>query len=161
MSLTLHTIKPAPGSKTRKFRVGRGNASGSGTTAGRGTKGQKARTGGRNKLKLRGMKRMLLRIPKSRGFTSAIPHPYAVTLDQLERWCKTGDRVTLTMLQKRNLLPQHLIGYKILNTGTLTKPLTLVDAGATPGAKAAVEKAGGTFESTVVKKPVAKKTAKK
>ncbi|HWR00159.1 MAG TPA: uL15m family ribosomal protein, partial [Candidatus Methylomirabilis sp.] len=99
--------------------------------------------------------------PKSRGFTSAIPHPYAVTLDQLERWCKAGDRVTLEMLQKRNLAPQHLIGFKVLNTGTLTKPLTLVDAGATPAAKTAVEKAGGTFERTNVKKPVAKKAVKK
>ncbi len=164
MPLTLHTLKPASGSKIRKFRIGRGDASGRGKTSGRGTKGQRARTGGRNKLKLRGMKRMLLRIPKSRGFTSAVPHPYAITLDQLERWCQAGEKVTLAGLQKRNLAPRNVIGFKVLNTGTLTKPLTLVGAAATPAAKAAVEKAGGKFESTApVKKTktVVKKAAKK
>lgn len=161
MSLTLHTIKPASGSKTRKFRVGRGNASGRGTTAGRGTKGQRARTGGRNKLKLMGLKRVLLRIPKSRGFKSIIPHPYAITLAELERWCAPGERVARAALQRRNLVPQRQIGLKVLNTGVLTKPLTLVDVSASPAARTAVEKAGGTFESTTGKKPVAKKTVKK
>ncbi len=161
MTLTLHTIKPAHGSKTRKFRVGRGNATGRGTTAGRGTKGQRARTGGRNRLALKGMKQMLLRIPKNRGFTSAIPHAYAVTLEQLERWCAAGERVTLEALQKRNLVPRRLIGLKVLNTGSLTKPLILVDVSATPGAKAAIEKAGGTFETSVPKQSVVKTSAKK
>jgi large subunit ribosomal protein L15 len=160
MSLTLHTLKPASGSKTKKFRVGRGNASGSGTTAGRGTKGQRARTGGRNKLKLKGMKQMLLRIPKNRGFKSAIPHAYAITLQQLERWCQAGERVTLAALQKRNLVPADAIGIKILNTGTLTKKVTLIGMTASAAAKAAVEKAGGAFE-TDPKAPLAKKSVKK
>lgn len=146
MSLTLHTLKPAAGSKTRKFRVGRGNASGSGTTAGRGTKGQRARSGGRNKLKLKGMKQMLLRIPKNRGFNSSIAHPHTVTLVQLDRWFKEGDRVTLEALQKRNLVPATSLGLKVVTTGALTKKLVLVDVLASASAKAAVEKAGGTLE---------------
>ena len=160
MTLTLHTLKPARGSKTRRFRVGRGNASGSGTTAGRGTKGQRARAGGRNKLKLKGIKQMLLRIPKNRGFQSGIAHPEAVTLAQLERWCKNGDRVTLADLQKRNLVPANAPGVKILNTGSLTKKLTLVAFTASAEARKAVEKAGGTFEKAVVQKK-SKKIEKK
>lgn len=155
--ITLHTLKPARGSKTRRFRVGRGNASGSGTTAGRGTKGQRARAGGRNKLKLKGMKQMLLRIPKNRGFTSAIPHAQAVTLAQLERWFQVGERVTLASLKKRNLIPADAIGLKVLNTGELKKKLVLVDIQASALAKAAIEKAGGSFEMTKKDKKVAKK----
>lgn len=162
MSLTLHSLKPARGSKTRRFRVGRGNASGSGTTAGRGTKGQRARTGGRNKLKLKGIKQMLLRIPKNRGFKSAIAHPHAVTLAQLERWYKGGERVTLAELQKRNLVPATATGLKVLNTGTLSKKLTLVGAVASAEAKKAVEAAGGAFEALEKKvAKVAKKVGKK
>jgi large subunit ribosomal protein L15 len=161
MTLTLHTLKPARGSKTRRFRVGRGNASGSGTTAGRGTKGQRARTGGRNKLKLKGIKQMLLRIPKNRGFKSGIAHPHAVTLAQLERWFKAGERVTIEELRKRNLVPAESLSIKILNTGALSKKLTLVGASASAEAKKAVEKVGGVFEALPKKVKKAKEVAKK
>jgi large subunit ribosomal protein L15 len=160
MTLTLNTIRPAHGSRTKVFRYGRGNASGSGTTAGRGTKGQRARTGGRNRLKLKGMKQMLLRIPKTRGFNSQIAHSFTITLEQLERWFKGGERVTLQLLQSKNLAPQNIIGIKVLNTGKLTKALTLVDFTATPNAHTAIEKAGGKFETTA-KKPAKAKTDKK
>lgn len=160
MSLTLHTLKPARGSKTRRVRVGRGYGSGLGTTAGRGTKGQRARSGGRNKLKLKGIKQMLLRIPKNRGFHSGIAHAQAVTLAQLERWCQNGERVTLASLQQRNLVPADAIGVKVLHTGTLSKKLILVGITASATAKAAVEKAGGTFEADP-KAPGKKKIEKK
>ena len=160
MSLTLHTLKPARGSRTRRFRVGRGNASGSGTTAGRGTKGQRARSGGRNKLKLKGIKQMLLRIPKNRGFTSGIIHPHAVTFEQLDRWYKGGERVVLADLQKRHLVPANVPGIKIINTGTITKKLIFVNASASAEAKKAIEKAGGSFE-TLKKKIAIKKGAKR
>jgi large subunit ribosomal protein L15 len=167
MSLTLHTLKPARGSRTRRFRVGRGNASGSGTTAGRGTKGQRARTGGRNKLKLKGMKQMLLRIPKNRGFKSGIPRPHAVTFEQLDRWMKNGERVVLADLQKRHLVPANAPSVKVVNTGKLTKKLVFVDVRTTAEAKKIIEQAGGSFETTAKKKgkktaPAAsKKTSKK
>lgn len=75
---------PKKGSRTKKFRVGRGYATGRGTTAGRGTKGQRARTpGGRKRLKLKGLKQMLLAFPKSRGFNSMYPTVYAVPADRI------------------------------------------------------------------------------
>jgi len=146
-SLSLHTVKPARGSKTKRVRVGRGNASGLGTTAGRGTKGQRARSGGRNKLKMKGMRMTLLRIPKNRGFKSGMPHPHAVTLEQLERWCKAGERVTVAALQKAHRVPASAVGVKVVATGVLSKALTLVDMTASAGARAAIEKAGGTLEA--------------
>lgn len=163
MSLSSHTLKPARGSKTRRVRIGRGNGSGLGTTAGRGTKGQRARTGGRNKLKLKGIKQMLLRIPKNRGFHSGIAHPVAVTLTQLERWCQAGERVTLAALQRRNLVPAGAIGVKVVSTGTLSKKLILIGMTASKTAKEAVEKAGGSFEaeSAIAGKKRAKKPGKK
>lgn len=156
-SLSLHTIKPARGSKTKRVRVGRGNASGLGTTAGRGTKGQRARSGGRNKLKMKGIRQTLLRIPKNRGFKSSIPHPESVTLAQLERWCAAGARVTLASLQKARRVPASAIGVKVVASGTLSKALTLVDMTASAAARAAVEKAGGQFEKTAA--PAKKKKA--
>ena len=146
-SLSLHRMKPARGSKTKRFRVGRGNASGAGTTAGRGTKGQRARSGGRNKLKQKGIRQTLLRIPKSRGFTSGIPHPEAITLAQLDRWCTAGSRVTVASLKKAQRIPATAVGVKVIATGTLGKALTLVGFTASTAARAAVEKAGGKMES--------------
>ncbi len=70
MTLSMHTLRPSKGSKSKPKRVGRGNASGKGTTAGRGGKGQTARSGGRNKLKLLGMRHLMLQTPKLRGFKS-------------------------------------------------------------------------------------------
>jgi large subunit ribosomal protein L15 len=161
-SLSLHNIQPARGSKTKRVRVGRGNASGLGTTAGRGTKGQRARSGGRNKLKLKGIRMTLLRIPKNRGFKSGIPHAHAVTLEQLDRWCTAGERVTVAGLQKAHRVPASAIGVKVVSTGTLSKALTLVDMTASAGARALVEKAGGKFETgkAAVKKSRATKTKK-
>lgn len=160
-SLSLHTVKPARGSKTKRVRVGRGNASGLGTTAGRGTKGQRARSGGRNKLKMKGMRMTLLRIPKNRGFHSGMPHPHAVTLEQLERWCKASERVTVPALKNAHRVPASAIGVKVVATGTLTKALTLVDMTASAGARAAVEKAGGKFETVAVPKKKAAPKSKK
>jgi len=143
MSLSLHTIKPARGSKTKRVRVGRGNASGLGTTAGRGTKGQRARSGGRNKLKMKGIRQTLLRIPKNRGFVSSIPHPQAVTLAQLDRWCTAGERVTMESLKRAQRVPANAVGVKVVATGALTKALTLEGFTASAAARAAVEKVGG------------------
>lgn len=143
MTLSLHTIKPARGSKTKRFRVGRGNASGSGTTAGRGTKGQRARSGGRNKLKLKGIRQTLLRIPKNRGFVSGIPHPQSVTLAQLDRWCTASERVTMESLKRAQRIPATAVGVKVVATGTLSKALTLEGFTASASARAAIEKAGG------------------
>jgi large subunit ribosomal protein L15 len=159
-SLSLHSVAPAKGSKTKRFRIGRGNASGSGTTAGRGTKGQRARTGGRNRLKLKGMKQMLLRIPKNRGFQSHLPHPTAITLTQLDAAMKVPGKVTLKDLQKKRVVARTATGVKLLNSGKLTKALTLVDVSASVKAREAVIAAGGSFESTKKEKRKAKSEKK-
>lgn len=163
-ALQLHTIAPGEGARSRKKRVGRGEGSGKGKTAGRGTKGQRARAGGKSGLKLKGMKRMLLRIPKTRGFKSGKIHPATVTLAQLEQWFQNGATVEVKTLKKRNLIPQNVPGAKVVKTGDLKKSLTLKDLTTTPGAREAIEKAGGKIEAVPVakkKKALAKKSSKK
>jgi large subunit ribosomal protein L15 len=161
--IRLHTLKPARGARYRRKLLGRGKGSGKGKTSGRGSKGQRARSGGKRGLKLKGMKRMLLRIPKTRGFKSGIRHPETVTLAQLDRWFQKGARVDVKTLRGRNLIAKNAVGAKVVQTGAITKPLTIVDLLASPGAKAAVEKAGGSFASAkpAAKKPLAKKAPKK
>ena len=86
MELSPNTIKPARGSKRHSHKqLGRGNSSGKGTSSGRGGKGQTARSGGKNRTKIRGMRASLLRIPKLRGFSSIKPKAETVTLRDLDR----------------------------------------------------------------------------
>lgn len=149
--LKLHTIKPARGSRAKRKLVGRGPGTGLGKTAGRGGKGQRARSGGKSGLKQRGLKRIVLRIPKNRGFHSRILHPETVTLVQLDRWFDVGEEVTVEALKRRGRIPMQAIGAKVVQTGDVTKALKLIDLSATAGAKAAIEKAGGSV-GTVSKK---------
>jgi len=143
--LQAHTIKPQPGSKKRKKRVGRGNASGHGTTATRGTKGQRARSGSRGGLKRLGYKVILQRIPKQRGFTSIAVKIVGITTAQLEKVFQNDEKVTAEKLLKRRLLSKGKKA-KILATGTLTKKLHIVDVAVSAGAKAFIEKVGGTVK---------------
>lgn len=144
--LTLHTLKPKS-TRKKRMRVGRGPGSGKGKTSGRGTKGQRARSGGSRGLALKGMKRMLLRIPKSRGFTSQRARPATVTLEQLERWFRAGETVTEAIMKKRNLIPLKAGGVRIVQTGALKKALKLYGIRATDGAAKAIENAGGSLEA--------------
>src|SRR5512133_1422512 len=141
--IRLHNIKPARGSKKTRRLVGRGPGSGLGKTGGRGTKGQRARSGGKSGLKLMGLKRIILRIPKNRGFKSRTPHPETVTLDQLEAWFATGATVDVKMLKGASRISNKANGAKVVNSGKLTKAIKIVGIEATPAAKAAIEKAGG------------------
>ncbi len=141
--LSLHTIKPAQGSRKKAFARGRGEGTGLGKTAGRGTKGQRARSGGRSGLEHMGMRRVLLRIPKVRGFKSHMPHLQTITLADLERWFAAGSKVTVEGLKAASYIPARSSGAKVVQTGALTKALTLIDIATTPGAKAAIEKVGG------------------
>lgn len=144
--IRLHTIKPAKGSRTVAKRLGRGPGSGKGKTAGRGTKGQRARSGGKARNTIKGLKRIVLRVPKNRGFTSSIMHPTSVTVEQIDRWSIAGARVDVKSLKAANRIPADAVGAKIVNTGAMTKPVVIVDLLATPGARAVIEKAGGSFE---------------
>lgn len=145
--MQLHTLKPFKGSTKKAKRVGRGHGSAHGTTATRGTKGQRARSGGRNKLKLKGMKQMLLRIPKTRGFYHAPDlDTYEVNVRDLEKYYKTGETVNSATLKAKGLIKPtkgtpHRV--KILGTGILTKSLTVEECVLSASAKEKVEKAGG------------------
>lgn len=148
MTLTLHTIAAKQGSRQKKFRVGRGLGSGRGKSAGRGTKGQRSRTGGRKRLALKGMKQMLLSFPKNRGFRSRTAKPTTIALSRLEAF-ENGTVVTLELLRERNFLPRISLSAKIVGAGPITKKLTIQGILSSVGAKAAIEKAGGSFVEAV------------
>lgn len=143
MSLSLSNLKPAPGSKKKEKRVGRGNAAGGGTTAGRGTKGQKARTGGRNGLKRLGMRRMLLSFPKLGGFRSLYGRPAVVNLETLERIFVSGDTVSPKILLERGHVGTTKHGVKILGDGKLTKKLIVKDCKVSESARKKIVEVGG------------------
>jgi large subunit ribosomal protein L15 len=144
MSLSMNSLKPAHGSRTKSFRIGRGHGSGRGKTAGKGTKGQKARTGGRKKLQLKGLKQMLLAFPKNRGFQSRFPQARAVTLGQLEKF-PAGSSVTLESLQDKGVVTRRDVSAKIVGSGKLTKALKVSGIAVSASAKKAIEAAGGTI----------------
>lgn len=142
--MELNGIKPADGAKHYKRRVGRGIGSGLGKTAGRGHKGQKSRAGGYHKVGFEGGQMpMQRRLPK-RGFKSALLKFNAeVTLAALEQLDTT--EVNLLVLKQAGLVGELAKVVKIIKTGAVTKAFKLSGIGATAGAKAAVEAAGGTL----------------
>ncbi|MCG2695559.1 50S ribosomal protein L15 [Candidatus Parcubacteria bacterium] len=119
MSLSLHTIKPAKGATKKRKRIGRGNASGTGTYSGRGLKGQKSRSGGKSGLKRLGMKMMLRTIPKKRGFKSDKPKNQVVNLADLNKHFKDSDEINPKNLLKAGLIGKIDLPVKILGTGEL------------------------------------------
>jgi large subunit ribosomal protein L15 len=139
----MHTLKPARGSKQYPKRVGRGNASGKGTTAGRGGKGQTARTGGRNKLKLLGMRHIILSTPKLRGFQSMYKKAAVVGLDMIEGAFASGQTVSLRSLKDTGLVPRAAVGAKILGNGSLKKRVVVAGCQVSESAKAKIVAAGG------------------
>lgn len=141
--LSLSNLKPARGSKSYPKRVGRGNASGKGTTAGRGGKGQKARTGGRGGLKVLGLRRLVMQTPKLRGFKTAKENVVLVDLSQLDRACKSGEIVSRKTLIAKKLIPASAGKVKILGGGALKKKLTIVGCGLSGAAKERILAAGG------------------
>jgi large subunit ribosomal protein L15 len=140
--MELNGIKPAEGAKHAKRRVGRGIGSGLGKTAGRGHKGQKSRSGGGPAVGFEGGQMpMHRRLPK-RGFKSHLLKFNAeVTLTSLEALGAAD--VDLLILKQAGLVGQLAKVVKVINTGTITKAVKLSGLGATVGAKAAIEAAGG------------------
>lgn len=143
MTLSLHTLKPAHGARTKTFRIGRGHGSGRGKTAGKGTKGQKSRTGGKKGLQLKGMKQMLLSFPKTRGFQSRIPKARAISFAQLESF-PAGTSITIESLRGKGLMMRRDITAKIVGTGPAKKAYKVSGIAVSAPAKAAIEAAGGT-----------------
>jgi large subunit ribosomal protein L15 len=141
--MQLNTIKPAVGSKQARRRVGRGIGSGLGKTAGRGHKGQKSRAGGYHKVGFEGGQMPLQRRLPKRGFKShQLQYAAEVTLIDLQRLAV--DDVDLLTLKAAGLVGQMIKLVKVVKTGELTRKVSLKGIGATAGAKAAIEAAGGT-----------------
>ena len=142
--MELNGIKPADGAKHYKRRVGRGIGSGLGKTAGRGHKGQKSRSGGYHKVGFEGGQMPLQRRLPKRGFKSHLLQFNAeITLTTLEKL--GAAEVDVLTLKQAGLVGQLAKVVKIVNTGSLSKAVKLTGIGATAGAKAAVEAAGGSF----------------
>ena len=120
MSLTLHNLQPGRGATKNRKRVGRGNASGHGTYATRGLKGQKSRAGvSRGNLKRLGMRQMVLSVPKKRGFKSLAPKKQTINLGQLNGKFKNNQLITPQSLLKAGLIAKINLPVKILNKGEL------------------------------------------
>jgi large subunit ribosomal protein L15 len=140
--MELNSIKPADGAKQARRRVGRGIGSGLGKTAGRGHKGQKSRAGGYHKVGFEGGQMPLQRRLPKRGFKSAsLKYNAEVTLSDLERL--GAAEVDVLALKKAGLVREIVKVVKVIKSGELTKAVKLTGVGATAGAKAAIEAAGG------------------
>ena len=142
--MELNSIKPAAGAKHAKRRVGRGIGSGLGKTAGRGHKGQKSRAGGYHKVGFEGGQMpMQRRLPK-RGFKSQSQQYNAeVTLGALE--LLGLDEVDLLALKQAGLVRQLARVAKVIKSGEIKRAVRLTGVGASSGAKAAIEAAGGSL----------------
>jgi large subunit ribosomal protein L15 len=143
--MRLNTMKPAPGAKRPRLRVGRGASAGQGKTCGRGVKGQRARKGGYHKVGFEGGQMPLQRrLPKT-GFRSAIKATRAeVRLSDLEA-LKAG-LIDLKALIEAKVVPLHTERAKVIQSGELKKAVTLKGVAVTKGARAAIEAAGGKIE---------------
>jgi len=140
--MQLNGLSPAPGSTKAKKRVGRGIGSGSGKTAGSGHKGQKSRTGGTVRPGFEGGQMPLqMRLPKY-GFSSRIGRVSAeIRTSELNKL--DADVITIEVLRKANLITANIKRAKVMLSGEISKAVTLQGIGATKGARAAIEAAGG------------------
>ncbi len=143
--MDLNTIKPAEGSKKARRRVGRGIGSGLGKTAGRGHKGQKSRAGGFHKVGFEGGQMPLQRRLPKRGFKSALlKYNGEITLKELQQL--GADEVDLLALKAAGLVRDIVRHVKVIKSGELSRKVVLKGIGATAGAKAAIEAAGGSVQ---------------
>ena len=140
--MKLNTIQPAEGATHAKRRVGRGIGSGLGKTAGRGHKGQKSRAGGFHKVGFEGGQMPLQRRLPKRGFVSLTnARNIEVRLSEINDL--PIDEIDLLSLMQANLVTQHALSAKVILSGEITRKVVLKGVGATKGAKAAIEAAGG------------------
>ena len=144
--MKLHELSPAPGATKETKRIGRGHGSGQGKTAGKGHKGQKARSGGSIRPGFEGGQTALARRIPKRGFNNIFATEYAiVNVKDLERFTD-GTVVDTELLKASGLVKKELDGVKILGNGELTKNLTVKAAKFSAAAKEKIEKAGGKAE---------------
>jgi large subunit ribosomal protein L15 len=144
--MKLHELTPSEGSRHSSKRLGRGTSSGQGKTAGKGTKGQLARQGGKTRLGFEGGQMPLFRRMPKRGFNNINRKEYAVVnLKDLNRF-EDGTDVTSALLVEAGLVKNERDGIKLLANGELSKKLTIKVAKASKAAQEAVVAAGGSIE---------------
>ena len=144
--LNLHDLSPAPGSNPKAYRKGRGKGSGNGTTAGRGQKGQKARSGGGVRVGFEGGQMPLVRRLPKRGFNNIFAKRLEiVNLSSLNKF-EDGATVNVCDLLEKGILSKCEHGVKILGNGTLTKKLTVRASAFSASAKEKIVAAGGKYE---------------
>ena len=146
--MQLNDLRPAAGSTKARKRLGRGNSSGTGTTAGRGTKGQLSRSGGgKGKGFEGGQQPLAMRLPKLPGFKNRNRVEYApVNVARLEALFEDGDTVDAEALVAKGVIKHDYIPVKVLGDGELTKKLTVAVDKVSASAKAKIEAAGGKVE---------------
>jgi large subunit ribosomal protein L15 len=151
----LHSLKPAPGSRKQRKRVGRGEGSGTGKTSGRGHKGAGARSGNKRRVRFEGgqnpihMRMRKLRGPtmkKSMPFEKFRTHTQPVNLRDLEARFDKGAEVTPDSLREAGLATRRSVPVKVLGQGDLTKALTVHAHGFSKAAREKIEAAGGTCQ---------------
>jgi len=156
--MKLNSLKPAPGSKSNRHRVGRGIGSGWGKTAGRGHKGQRARSGGFHKVGFEGGQMPLHRRLPKRGFNSPTREDVAeVRTSELQNMQATD--IDLAALKAEGVVSRLAITAKVILSGKLERKVALKEILVTKGARSMIEAAGGTIQITP--KPEAPKKPKK
>ena len=152
----LHNLKPAPGSRRPRKRVGRGEGSGTGKTAGRGQKGYGSRAGSKRRARFEGGQNPIhMRMRKLRGPNKKMSMPFEpfrthtqhVNLDDLDARFDSGAAVDLEALKAAGLAKKRDVPVKVLGRGALTKPLTVHAHRFSKSARAAIESAGGTCQT--------------
>ena len=144
--MRLNTLKPGHGAKRPRLRVGRGASAGQGKTCGRGTKGQRARKGGYHKVGFEGGQMPIQRRMPKVGFRSKMASSRAeVMLSELGKI--KGDVIDLEALKKAGVIPVFAEKAKVVLSGKIERAVTLKGVGATKGALAAIEAAGGKLEA--------------
>jgi len=140
MVLSLHTLSPGASVKKNRKRVGRGGKRG--TYSGRGLKGQKSRSGSSG-LKRKGMRQLVERTHKLRGFTSIHARPAIVSLGALNKTFKDGDKLTPQLILKHGLVETIKAGVKILASGEIKIKIIVSGCSLSQAAQTAIEKVGG------------------
>jgi large subunit ribosomal protein L15 len=158
--MKLNALKPAPGSKSARHRVGRGIGSGWGKTAGRGHKGQKARSGGFHKVGFEGGQMPLHRRLPKRGFNSLTREDIAeVRTSELQGL--GASEISLDVLKEAGIVSRKALGAKVILSGKLERKVSLKEIQVSKGARAMIEGAGGSIQITEKPKVEKKKKEKK
>ena len=145
--MELHELSPAPGSRKEAWRKGRGHATGNGKTAGRGHKGQKARSGGGVRVGFEGGQMPLARRIPKRGFNNIFAKPLeSVNVSVLNDRFEDGAEIDAQVLLDSGVLSKCEYGVKILGNGEITKKLTVRAKAFSASAKEKIEAAGGKAE---------------